>query len=470
MEQRHILRVFVASPGDVQPERDSIDDVVAELNRGIAKDRSLHLEIFRWETDAYPGFHPEGSQGLIDAISGIEDCNLLIGIFWKRFGTPVRDAKSGTEHEFRKAYEAWKSRGQPQIMFYFKQQEFYPKTRQELEQMGRVIDFKSAYPEEGLWWTFTDQAQFEKLVRQHIAGFIRTIHLTEPSPLDMHQRYNTGSSTAIKTPTYRPPSLDEQVSQWINSKKSKKTRGEYRNNMDNFRQTLQKSGLDLDSEDEERIASLAGDWAPGKKGGQIAPVTYNHRLHMMSSFYRFALKRKWVKSNPIDKAEKRQEYSTNPPKALPAETVKNGLRSIDRSTPLGKRDYALLCILLTADRHRSEVQELRCGDLVKEKNHITIKFKLIGTGEIKHVPLSVAVTNALNDYILSAYPKGYTADSPLWLSYSQANKGATISTAAIASVCEKYLHTSKVESTRRTYTALKEQVGIKRIEKSLGIT
>jgi len=467
MEQRHILRVVVASPGDVQPERESIDDVVAELNRTVAKDRSLHLEISRWETDAYPGFHPEGPQGLIDSILRIEDCDLLIGIFWKRFGTPVRDAKSGTEHEFRKAYEAWKSRGQPQIMFYFKQQEFYPKTRPELEQMGRVIDFKSAYPEEGLWWTFTDQTQFEKLARQHIAGFIRTIH---PVPLDTHQRYSSGSSTAIKTSTYRPPSLDEQVSQWVKAQKSERTKVEYEYNMGLFRQTLQKSGLDLDSEDEERIASLAGDWAPGKKGGQIAPVTYNHRLHMMSSFYNFALKRKWVKSNPINKAERRRVYSTNLPKALSAETVKNALKSIDRSTQLGKRDYALLCLFFTTDRHVSEVARLRCGALVKEKNRITITFKLISTGEVKLVPLSLAVTNALNDYISSAYPKGFTADSPLWLSYSQANKGQPISAAAIARVCNKYLHTTKVETTRRTYEALKNQVGVRGIEKLLGIT
>jgi hypothetical protein len=53
------------------------------------------LEVHRWETDSYPGFHPEGPQGLIDPILKIEDCDILIGIFWRRFGTPTTDAKSG---------------------------------------------------------------------------------------------------------------------------------------------------------------------------------------------------------------------------------------------------------------------------------------------------------------------------------------------------------------------------------------
>ncbi len=36
--QRRILRVVVASPGDVQPERDVLPSVVEEVNRGVAGD------------------------------------------------------------------------------------------------------------------------------------------------------------------------------------------------------------------------------------------------------------------------------------------------------------------------------------------------------------------------------------------------------------------------------------------------
>jgi hypothetical protein len=61
MSQVQILRIVVGSPGDVQAERDAIATVAAELNRGMAADRGLRLEIARWETDAYPGFHAEGT-------------------------------------------------------------------------------------------------------------------------------------------------------------------------------------------------------------------------------------------------------------------------------------------------------------------------------------------------------------------------------------------------------------------------
>jgi formylglycine-generating enzyme required for sulfatase activity len=173
MPQVQILHIVVASPGDVQVERNVLPTVVEELNHGIARDRGLRLELARWETDAYPGFHPEGPQGLIDSILRIEECDILIGIFWKRFGTPVKDAKSGTEHEFRRGYEAWKQMGRPQIMVYFNQRPYAPKTREETDQWGQVLDFQRNFPKEGLWWPYRGRAQFERLVRNHLTQFIR---------------------------------------------------------------------------------------------------------------------------------------------------------------------------------------------------------------------------------------------------------------------------------------------------------
>ena len=67
-------------------------------------------------------FTHKGPQGLIDPILRIEDGDVLLGIFWKRFGTPTTDAGSGTEHEFLRAYASWQQHRRPQIMAYFNHQ------------------------------------------------------------------------------------------------------------------------------------------------------------------------------------------------------------------------------------------------------------------------------------------------------------------------------------------------------------
>ena len=174
MKIKNILRIVLSSPGDVKPERQVMEDVIEELNRGIALDRNLVLELSRWETDAHPGFHAEGPQGLIDSILKIEDCDILLGIFWKRFGTPTKDALSGTEHEIRTAIKSWEQHKRPHIMIYFKEAKFIPKDREELKQYDLVLKFREGFPKEGLYWPFKGVPEFEKLARNHLANLIRS--------------------------------------------------------------------------------------------------------------------------------------------------------------------------------------------------------------------------------------------------------------------------------------------------------
>lgn len=168
-----ILRIVVASPGDVRAERDAVSVVIDQVNRSVAGERGLVLKVSQWEKDASPGFHAQGPQALIDAILRIPECDIFVGIFWKRFGTPVLDAKSGTEHEYKLAYEAWKEKGRPQIFFYFNERSYAPKSKEETDQWGSVLDFKKNFPKEGLWWSYTGTAQFKELLREHLELYLR---------------------------------------------------------------------------------------------------------------------------------------------------------------------------------------------------------------------------------------------------------------------------------------------------------
>jgi formylglycine-generating enzyme required for sulfatase activity len=168
METTNILRIVLSSPSDVADEREAMVKVIDELNRGIARDRRLHLELIRWETDAYPDFHADGPQGAIDAALEIQRCDVLLGIFWKRFGTPVKEALSGTEHEIRAALASCATSGRPRIMIYFKEAERPLQSAEDHRQYARVLDFREEFSRQGLYWTFQETSDFERLVRQHL--------------------------------------------------------------------------------------------------------------------------------------------------------------------------------------------------------------------------------------------------------------------------------------------------------------
>ena len=112
---------------------------------------------------------------MIDPILNITDCDLLIGIFWKRFGTPTAEGKTGTEHEFNLAHEAWEDKGSPQIFVYFNEKAYTPKSKAETEQWGQLLEFKEKFPKDGLWWPYNGKAKFEKLVRNHLTNYIRSL-------------------------------------------------------------------------------------------------------------------------------------------------------------------------------------------------------------------------------------------------------------------------------------------------------
>lgn len=191
MTAPQILRVVVASPGDVAPERKRLDAVVAELNRGVAAHNGFRLELVKWEDSAFPGFHPDGPQGVIDPILRIGDADFFIGIFWKRFGTAVSDAGSGTEHEFNRAYEEWKKTRRPHILFYFKNRAFAPSSTEEATQLGQVIAFKERFPPEGLWWPFSTADDFANKVRNHMMGILEQLGAAAAAPKTQPRRRGT---------------------------------------------------------------------------------------------------------------------------------------------------------------------------------------------------------------------------------------------------------------------------------------
>lgn len=168
MQVRKHIRLFVASPGDVSKERDMLNVVVQELNTTIAPYRGLFLELVRWETHCTPDCGRP--QAVINAQIGPYD--VFVGVMWKRFGTPTGHAQSGTEEEFRIAYDAWSQNGYPRILFYFCQKPFMPRHEEELDQCRRVLGFRRELEQKGLVWEYAEANAFADTIRPHITRLL----------------------------------------------------------------------------------------------------------------------------------------------------------------------------------------------------------------------------------------------------------------------------------------------------------
>jgi hypothetical protein len=170
------IRIFVASPQDVAYERNRLKNVIDELNTFVADDKDFILELVRWETHCVPDMGE--TQGVINKQIG--DYDIFVGIMWKRFGTPTKKANSGTEEEFLKAYESWKTDEKPlRILFYFCQKPYVLNTIQEVDQLKKVIEFKSKLQQKGLIFTYPGPKGFADKVRPHLTKTILDLAKTK---------------------------------------------------------------------------------------------------------------------------------------------------------------------------------------------------------------------------------------------------------------------------------------------------
>jgi hypothetical protein len=133
------FRILIASPGDVEEEREIAVKVIQEWNDLNSYSRNVVLLPLRWETHTAPDYGIRPQEVINRAI--VDECDLLVGIFWTRIGTPTGLADSGTLEEISRVAKL----GKP-IMLYFSKVGADP-DRIDLSQLTRLKAFKEeTYP------------------------------------------------------------------------------------------------------------------------------------------------------------------------------------------------------------------------------------------------------------------------------------------------------------------------------------
>jgi len=295
---------------------------------------------------------------------------------------------------------------------------------------------------------------------------------------------NDQSLSIIVTST----SLDVLILGWLDAKfrrsKSTRTQDAYREMLREFREWLKEVHLDLDSQGKEDLANIAlmAQAYAGKSkraGKEVSSSTYNLRLSVISSFYEHAIKQCFLEVNPIKRVSraKVQEYAKA--RALDNEDVDKALKAIDRSSVQGKRDYALLTLLLQTGRRLSEVVSLELQHLFFQGGKLVVSFEHCKGGKVMRDMLPLVVATALLDWLQAYYGEikiGVQGDTrPLWVclipsGQAERQAGDRLGRHGIANICQRRLGTSKVHTTRHTWARNMQEVGapVNVIQKRLG--
>lgn len=168
---RKVIRVFLASPGDLDNERQLARILVDQHNDAYAEALGYYIELIGWEDTVSVFGRP---QEIIN--KELESCELFIGMLWKKWGTPPDNENrftSGFEEEYSISFKRRKENGSPEISLFLKdiESEFLKDPGDDLK---KVLAFRDnlVKSKNVLYSTFTDDAEFSAKFRKCITNYI----------------------------------------------------------------------------------------------------------------------------------------------------------------------------------------------------------------------------------------------------------------------------------------------------------
>lgn len=166
-----LFRVLLAAPSDVTEEQESVAELIDEWNVQHGDAAEARVELVNWRTHA----HPEAGQRAQALINRqfADRADVVLAIFWRRFGSPTGKAASGTVEEIERA-----QRRRKKVMVYFSQRLGTEKDRSDSREQNRIEKFKRRFGRNALYGTYGDAQEFATAVRKDLALVMREVIAT----------------------------------------------------------------------------------------------------------------------------------------------------------------------------------------------------------------------------------------------------------------------------------------------------
>ena len=216
---------------------------------------------------------------------------------------------------------------------------------------------------------------------------------------------------------------------------------QYRHHLDRFESYLVRIGVRSISEVSPTILSA---YIVERAGAGLAKSTVRDGAGVLRVFLRYAHREGVLGTDLSDAVGWPQVYRlSNIPRSISWDDVNRVLASVDRRTKAGRRDYAILLLLVTYGLRGREVAALTLDDIDWKNDRLRIPERKAGHSTA--FPLSVVVGEAILDYLRHGRPE--TPDRHVF--FRAVAPRRPIGAAAVSSLCRAYLLRAGVEVPRR---------------------
>jgi len=200
----------------------------------------------------------------------------------------------------------------------------------------------------------------------------------------------------------KPALYDDFVPDFLNfvrHHRGRRTTHQIENGLDKFFRWLARSGV---SDLQSLTAVHIRDFVPSLQGG-YRPGSLAVHASTLRTFLRY-LHFKGILIQDFSYAVERPRLYrwSQPPQVFNSDTIEQLLRSVDRTTAIGKRDYAILLLAARYGLRSSDIRKLRFENVVWRDDRIMLLQSK--TQRPLELPLRADVAAALVDYIRQGRP------------------------------------------------------------------
>lgn len=222
-ETRTIVRVFLASPSDLNEERQLAKQIVDDFNKSWADHLGHQVELMGWEDTVSTYRRPQ------EAINqDLARCELFIGMMWRLWGTPTgEEFTSGFQEEFTLAERRREKDGAPEIKLLFKKVD-QAAARDPGPVLKKVLEFKESIRAKVLYKEFegTDDFRqiFEACIRDYVQLIDRERRKREPERAQQQANISSGSPATGDESDGEGGALERSTASFISSFVTKASR------------------------------------------------------------------------------------------------------------------------------------------------------------------------------------------------------------------------------------------------------
>lgn len=200
----------------------------------------------------------------------------------------------------------------------------------------------------------------------------------------------------------------------------------------------------------------------------LRPTTINSYLSSVRLFFRW-MEETGQYENVAAGVRSPRKYNGFRKEYLRPDDVSKLLAAPDRSKLTGKRDYAMLNLMVRLGLRCVEVSRLLVSDIVSNPSRTGFMIYVHGKGRTEKdaaIGITDKVMDPINDYLVE---RAFTEDRPLFISHDSRGEDQPLGTISISRIVKKYLRQIGLDSPAYTAHSLRHTAAVNALRAGVSI-